>query len=72
MFKMDSIDVRGLSCPLPVIRVKKAIDKGIKELQVIGSSQVSLENVQKFASSQGFKLEKINQTVNEWNLTIRK
>jgi TusA-related sulfurtransferase len=31
---METVDVRGLSCPMPVIRTKQAIDKGARELLV--------------------------------------
>ena len=54
---MEKIDVRGLSCPMPVIKVKKIIDQGSKEILVTGTSQVSKENVSKLALSQGYKLD---------------
>ncbi|MCX5779740.1 MAG: sulfurtransferase TusA family protein [Firmicutes bacterium] len=69
---METLDVRGLSCPIPVMKTKKAIDKGCQELQIIGSSNVSQENVSKFVASQGFKVELINNSMDEWNLIITK
>ena len=29
---MDILDVRGLSCPIPVLKTKKAVEKGLTEL----------------------------------------
>ena len=34
---MDILDVRGLSCPLPVMKTKKVLDSGVQELQIEGS-----------------------------------
>lgn len=44
---METIDVRGLSCPSPVLEVKQAIDKGVKTLRlylIVGHQQkISLD-----------------------------
>jgi tRNA 2-thiouridine synthesizing protein A len=69
---MDTLDVRGLSCPLPVLKTKKALDKGSQELQITGNSKVSQENVSKFAVSQGFKVNLINESPGEWTMIINK
>lgn len=69
---METLDVRGLSCPIPVMKTKKALEKGYEELQIIGSSNVSRENVSKFAASQGFKVELLNESPDEWNMIISK
>lgn len=69
---MDTLDVRGLSCPLPVLKTKKVLDKGCQELQIIGSSKVSRENVSKFAASQGFIVKLVSDQPDEWNLIISK
>lgn len=52
---MEKLDVRGLSCPVPVLRTKKIIDNGVTELHIVGSSQVSKENVIRLAKSQALK-----------------
>jgi tRNA 2-thiouridine synthesizing protein A len=69
---MDILDVRGLSCPIPVLKTKKTLEKGCQELKIIGSSNVSRENVCKFAVSQGFKVEVLNEKPDEWNIIITK
>ena len=49
------VDARGYSCPLPVVMTKKEIEKSnSKEIEVIVDNQVSLENVTRYATSNGF------------------
>ncbi|NLB51621.1 MAG: SirA family protein [Syntrophomonadaceae bacterium] len=69
---MEKIDVRGLSCPMPVIKVKKIIDQGSKEILVTGTSQVSKENVSKLALSQGYKLDIKVDGKDEWEIELTK
>jgi tRNA 2-thiouridine synthesizing protein A len=69
---MDTLNVRGLSCPIPVLKTKKALEKGCQELQITGNSSVSRENVSKFALSQGFKVAVLNENPDEWNIVITK
>lgn len=69
---MDKLDVRGLSCPVPVLRTKKAIDAGAKELLITGSSQVSKENVSKLAVSQGFTVNIKADNKDLWEMEIKK
>lgn len=69
---MEKIDVRGLSCPMPVIKVKKVIDQGSKEILVVGTSQVSKENVTKLALSQGYKLDIKVDGKDEWEMELTK
>jgi tRNA 2-thiouridine synthesizing protein A len=52
---MIEIDVRGLSCPLPVVKTKEAIEQNPgQELKVLVSVGVSQENVKLFAKKQGY------------------
>ncbi len=69
---MEKVDVRGLSCPMPVIKTKKVIDQGIKELLVLGTSQVSKENVCKLAKSSGYEINIVNDDKNAWEIELRK
>ena len=49
------IDVRGLSCPIPVVKTKQAMEKNPgKTLLVLLESQVSKENVLRLAQNQGY------------------
>ncbi|HQA07084.1 MAG TPA: sulfurtransferase TusA family protein [Syntrophomonadaceae bacterium] len=67
---MEKIDVRGLSCPMPVIRTKKAMDQGAQELLVVGTSQVSKENVLKLAASQGYQAELVVNGKDNWEMKL--
>lgn len=69
---MDTIDARGLACPEPVVRVKKALeamDKG--KLTVLVNSTTSRQNVQRFAEKQGCTV-KIDEKDGEYTMEIVK
>lgn len=50
------INVRGLSCPIPVIRTKAAVEKGEKSLLIMGDTEVARENVAKYLKGAGFSI----------------
>lgn len=55
---MVEVDVRGFSCPIPVIRTKKALDENPSEpLTVLVEIEVSKENVSRLAKSKGIPLK---------------
>ena len=50
------IDARGFSCPMPVVMVQKELKKSAPaELDVLVDNQTALENVTRFAGSQGYQ-----------------
>ena len=54
---MIEVDVRGFSCPIPVVRTKKAIDENPGEpITVIVETSVSRENVSRLAESRGYNI----------------
>ena len=46
---MKQIDVRGLSCPAPVLEVKTMIDNGEAAFEVLCDCGASVENIGRFA-----------------------
>ncbi|TET25608.1 MAG: SirA family protein [Dehalococcoidia bacterium] len=55
---MVEIDVRGFSCPIPVIRAKKAIEEKPKEvITVLVDNAAAKENVSRLAKSEGYSVE---------------
>jgi tRNA 2-thiouridine synthesizing protein A len=55
---MIEVDVRGLSCPIPVIRAKEAMDKHpLGEIHVFIDEEVSRENVKRMAENAGWTVE---------------
>jgi tRNA 2-thiouridine synthesizing protein A len=52
---MIEVDVRGFSCPIPVVRTRKAIKENPEEeIKVLVESAVSKENVSRLAESEGY------------------
>ena len=48
------IDTCGLSCPEPVIMVKKAMESGEDSYTIIADNRTAFENITRFANHQGF------------------
>ena len=51
------IDARGLSCPEPVIMIKKAMESEGDRYQMLVDNRTSLENVTRFAEHNGYQVE---------------
>ena len=52
------VDARGLTCPIPVVKTKKAIEENPEaKIAVLVDREVSLENVSRLAKSQGYSIE---------------
>jgi tRNA 2-thiouridine synthesizing protein A len=67
---MTEIDVRGLSCPIPVVRTKKAMDTNPKDILTVWlDSDTARENVTRLAQSRTYavKEEKVS---GEYRLTL--
>ena len=67
---MKTIDCRGLSCPEPVVRTKRAIG-GEKELTVIVDNVAAKENVSRLANALSYKVT-VMEVGGEYTLTIKK
>jgi tRNA 2-thiouridine synthesizing protein A len=67
---MVDVDVRGFSCPVPVVRTKKAMEANPEEvLTVMVETAVSKENVSRLAKSQGYSV-KVEEVAGEYRLTL--
>ena len=52
---MEYIDLKGMSCPLPVIETKKLLESGkVEELNVVVDNGPPRENVTRYLESQGY------------------
>lgn len=51
--KPFDLDVRGLSCPEPVLRVKRMLDAGGERLRILADSRVAMENISRLARQSG-------------------
>ena len=55
---MIEVDVRGFSCPIPVVKTRKAIEENPNEtITVLVESAVSKENVSRLAQSKGYSIQ---------------
>lgn len=62
-----NIDARGVNCPMPVIMAKKEIEQGGKFFTVQVDNKIAVENLRKFASSQGYEVT-IEEASGDFNL----
>ena len=54
----EKIDARGLSCPQPVVLVKKAMDRiGKGTIEVLVDTVTSRENISRLARSAGYQVQ---------------
>ncbi len=53
---MIEVDARGLSCPLPVMRTKKALDAGPDALVVLVDSGTAKANVSNMLADEGYSV----------------
>ncbi len=67
---MIEVDARGFSCPIPLVRTKKAIEENPREMiTVLVDSAVSKENVSRLAKSEGCPVE-IEETEDGFRLYL--
>jgi tRNA 2-thiouridine synthesizing protein A len=67
---MVEVDVRGFSCPVPVVQTKKAMEQNPQEvLTVLVETAVSRENVSRLAKSRGYNI-KVEEVSGEYKLTL--
>jgi len=67
---MVEVDVRGLSCPIPVVRTKQAMEQNPKEtLSVMVEAEVSRENITRLAENQGYSVKE-EKASGEYRLTL--
>ncbi len=67
---MVEVDVRGFSCPIPVVKTKKAIEENPNEpVTVLVESAVTKENVSRLAQSKGYSV-KVEEVSNEYRLVL--
>ena len=66
------VDVRGLSCPVPVVRTKKALEAHpAEEIVVLVDGKVAKENVCRLAGSLGWSVD-LSEDGGEYKLTMKK
>ena len=67
-----TVDARGLSCPMPVVMVQKAVKSDSPAaLEVLVDNQCSVENVTRFAENSGYKVS-VRPDGQDFRLTLSK
>lgn len=67
---MTEVDARGFSCPIPVVKTKKAMDENPEDiLTVLVETEVSKENVSRLAEGRGYTI-KAEEVSGEYRLTL--
>ncbi len=69
---MIEIDARGLSCPLPVVRTKAALDKGPDEIRVLVDAGEQVENIRRLSKHLGYKITGEDKDSGVFTITIKK
>jgi len=68
---MTEVDVKGLSCPIPVVKTKQAMEKNPAEMiTVFTDSTVSKENVSRLAGSKKYSVKVENIAEEEYKLIL--
>lgn len=68
---MNKIDARGLSCPEPVIMIRKAMMSNENAYEIIVDNVASRENVTRYANHQGYNVS-VKEEDGEFTLSITK
>ncbi len=68
---MKTLDARGLSCPEPVIMIRKAMTSKENVYEMLVDNQTSRENVTRYAEHQGYKVT-VTENGEEYLLTMKK
>lgn len=53
---MAKIDVRGMSCPQPILMTKNAIKSNPQSIEVLVDDNTAKNNVSRFLENAGYKL----------------
>ena len=65
------LDARGLSCPEPVVMIRKAMASKETEYTIVVDNITAKENVTRYAEHQGYTVT-VAQDGDDYTLTIKK
>ncbi len=66
----ERVDVRGLSCPLPLIKVKAVLDRGATGIEVYGDTPAARENITRLAETRNYAVTEERTAPGEWKLVL--
>ncbi len=68
---VKEVDVRGLSCPLPVLKTKEAIEKEEGDILIKVDTATSRDNVTRLAKSKNLSCE-VEEKEGEYHILIKR
>ena len=68
---MEKLDARGLSCPEPVMLLRKAMASKAARYEIVVDNIASKENVTRYAQHQGYTVS-VTEGNGEYTLTMAK
>lgn len=68
---MEKLDARGLSCPEPVIMIRKAMQSKASAYEMVVDNPASRENVTRYAQHEGYAVS-VAESGGEYTLTMTK
>lgn len=68
---MEKLDARGLSCPEPVMLLRKAMASKAARYEIVVDNIASKENVTRYAQHQGYTVS-VTEGNGEYTLTMTK
>jgi tRNA 2-thiouridine synthesizing protein A len=68
------VDARGLNCPLPILRAKKALNDlaSGQVLKVIATDPGSRRDFEAFARQTGHRLLRVDEATREWSFYLQR
>jgi tRNA 2-thiouridine synthesizing protein A len=69
---MIEIDARGLGCPIPVVKTKKAMDENPGEaIAILVETAVAKENISRLAAAKKYSIEVETTAKEEYKLHLK-
>mgnify|MGYP000522581225 FL=1 len=68
---MKELDARGLSCPEPVVMIRKAMASQESAYEMVVDNVTAKENVTRYARHQGYQVS-VREQDGEYHLSITK
>lgn len=69
---MVELDVRGLSCPEPVLNLKPLLDEEVPEVRVLCSCGASSDNIMRLATQKGYVIQSSSKNGENLELILNK
>ena len=68
------VDVRGETCPVPLVETRKALRKAVSGdlIEIIGTNPSSRKEIPMAAEALSVKIVSDEQTGNEWKIVLQK